>query len=228
MSRSLHQMRWIECLILVNNWCIFYPVAATSTRHKNALEVFRHAGGVLRTSQAIEAGIHPRDLYDLRDQGLLTRVSRGVYRLADLPPLQEPDLATVAARVPRAVVCLISALHFHAITPEIPHAVSIALPPGTAAPKLGWPPITVYRFAPEAFQAGVETHNRDGIRLRVYGPAKTVADCFKFRNRLGTDLAVLALRTGLAERKFKPAEVMHYARVCRVDKIVATYLQALL
>lgn len=183
---------------------------------------------MLRTSEAIEAGVHPRDLYALRDQGVLTRVSRGVYRLADLPPLQEPDLVTVAARVPKAVVCLISALHFHGLTPEIPHTVSIALPPGTAAPKLHWPPVTVYRFAPEAFQAGVETHNRDGIRLRVYGPAKSVADCFKFRNRLGTEVAVEALRAGLAERRFKPAELMHFARVCRVDKIVSTYLQAML
>src|SRR3989304_3089135 len=121
---------------------------------ERAFEVVRRAGGVMRTSQALRAGIHPRDLYALRDAGVLARVSRGVYRLSELPPLREPDLATVAARVPKAVVCLLSALHFHAITPEIPHAVSIALPPGTAAPKLGWPPITVYRFAPEAFQAG--------------------------------------------------------------------------
>jgi len=203
------------------------PIRRTEVfRREKAL--LRAQGGVLRMSEAIRLGLTRKTLYAMRDAGALEQLSRGLYRLRDLPALGNPDLVTVAKRIPQGVVCLISALHFHAITPEIPHAVSIALPPGTAAPKLGWPPITVYRFAPEAFQAGVETHNRDGIRLRVYGPAKTVADCFKFRNRLGTDLAVLALRTGLAERKFKPAEVMHYARVCRVDKIVATYLQALL
>ena len=98
---------------------------------------------------------NPRDLYALRDAGVLTTVSRGVYRLSDLPPLREPDLATVAARVPKAVVCLISALHFHGLTPEIPHVVSIALLRGTATPKLAWPPVTVYRFSRPMFEAGI-------------------------------------------------------------------------
>lgn len=203
-------------------------MTAITASQREAIATFRTAGGVLRTSQAIQAGIHPRDLYALRDMGLVTQVSRGVYRLAELPPLREPDLITVAARVPKAVVCLISALHFHALTSEIPHIVSIALPSGTAAPKLAWPPVSVYRFSRPAFEAGVETHERDGIRLRVYGPAKTVADCFKFRNRLGVDVPVEALRTGLREARFKPAEVMHFAKICRVDKVLEPYLQVLL
>jgi predicted transcriptional regulator of viral defense system len=200
----------------------------TSTRNqRKAVETFRHAGGVLRTSQALEAGIHPRDLYALRDTGILTGVSRGVYRLTDLPPLREPDLVTVAARVPKAVICLISALHFHGLTPEIPHVVSIALLRGTATPKLAWPPVTVYRLSRPMFEAGIEFHERDGVRLRVYSPAKTIADCFKFRNRLGIDVALDALRSGLSERKVKPAEVMHFARICRVDKVMRPFLEAL-
>ena len=194
---------------------------------ERALEVFRRAGGVMRASQALQAGVHPRNLYALRDAGLLTRVSRGVYRLSELPPLQEPDLATVAARVPKAVVCQISALHFHDLTPEIPHAVDIALLPGTAAPRLAWPPVTVYRFSRPMFEAGVETHDRDGIRLRVYGPAKTVADCFRFRNRLGIMVAVEGLRASLSERRVRPAEVLHFAKICRVEKIVKPFLEAL-
>jgi predicted transcriptional regulator of viral defense system len=194
---------------------------------ERAIDVFRRIGGVMRTSQALQAGIHPRDLYALRDAGVLTRVSRGVYRLSELAPLREPDLATVAARVPKAVVCLISALHFHGLTPEIPHAVDIALLPGTAAPKLAWPPLTVYRFSRPMFEAGIEIHDRDGIRLRVYGPAKTVADCFRFRNRLGIEVAVTALRASLSERRVKPAEVIHFAKICRVEKIVRPFLEAL-
>jgi len=194
---------------------------------ERAIDVFRRAGGVMRTSQALQAGIHPRDLYALRDAGVLTRVSRGVYRLSELPPLREPDLATVAARVPKAVVCLISALHFHGLTPEIPHAVDIALLPGTAAPKLAWPPVTVYRFSRPMFEVGIETHDHDGIRLRVYGPAKTIADCFRFRNRLGIEVAVTALRASLNERRVKPGEVIHFAKICRVDKIVRPFLAAL-
>ena len=191
------------------------------------VEAFRRAGGVLRTTQALEAGAHPRDLYALRDAGLLERVSRGVYRLAELPPLSEPDLVTVAARVPKAVIALVSALHFHGLTTEIPHEVSIALPRGTVRPRLDWPPLRVYRLSGMMFTSGIEAHERDGVSVRVYGPAKTVADCFKFRNQLGIDVALEALRTGLEERKFTPAEVLRVARTCRVHRIVRPYLEAL-
>ncbi len=190
-------------------------------------EAFRQAGGVLRTSQALRAGVHPRDLYALRDSGALLQVSRGVYRLGDLPPLAEADLFTVAARVPRAVIALVSALHFHGLTTEIPHEVSIALPKGTARPRLDWPPLRVYRLSGVMFTSGIEVHERDGVGLRIYGAARTVADCFKFRNRLGIEVAVEALRTGLEERKFTPADVLRAARICRVDRIVRPYLEAL-
>jgi len=190
-------------------------------------EVFRRAGGVLRTAQVLRAGIHPRDLYALRDAGVLETVSRGLYRLADLPPLAEPDLVTVALRVPKGVIAAISALHFHGLTTEIPHEVSIALPKGTARPRLQWPPLRVYWFSGAMYSAGIDTHERDGVALRVYGAAKTVADCFKLRNRLGIDVAVEALRTGLAERRFTPAELLRAAKTCRVAGIVRPYLEAL-
>ena len=182
---------------------------------------------MLRTSEALRAGIHPRDLYALRDAGVLERVSRGVYRLADLPPPIEPDLLTVAARIPRAVITLVSALHFHGLTTDIPHEVSIALPKGTARPRLDWPPIKVCWLSGSMFTFGIEIHERDGIQLRVYSAAKTVADCFKFRNRLGTEVAVEALRTGLEEGKYTPAELFRAAGICRVARIVRPYLEAL-
>ncbi|HUF75544.1 MAG TPA: type IV toxin-antitoxin system AbiEi family antitoxin domain-containing protein [Longimicrobiales bacterium] len=196
-------------------------------RETRIRDLFRRAGGVLRTSQALQAGVHSRDLYAMRDAGVLRAVSRGVYRLANLPPLTEPDLIAVATRVPKAVVALISALHFHHLTTEIPHEVSLALPQGTARPRLEWPPLRVYRFSGAMFTSGIETHEHDGVRLRVYGAAKTVADCFKFRNRLGIEVAVEALRTGLEERKFTPAEILRAAEVCRVKGIVRPYLEAL-
>ena len=188
---------------------------------------FHRAGGVLRTTQALNADVHPRDLYALRDAGVLEQVSRGVFRLSDLPPFAEPDLVTVSLRVPKAVIALVSALHFHGLTTEIPHEVSIALPQGTSRPKLDWPPLRVYRFSGVMFTSGIETHERDGIRLRVYGAAKTVADCFKFRNRLGIEVAVAALRAGIEERKITPAEMLRAARTCRVGRIVRPYLEAL-
>jgi len=198
-----------------------------SRREARILGIFRQAGGVLRTAQALRAGVHPRDLYALRDAGALECLSRGVYRLAELPPLAEPDLATVALRIPRAVIALVSALHFHGLTTEIPHGVDIALPPGTARPQLAWPPLRVVRLSGKMFTSGVEIHQREGIRLRVYAAAKTVADCFKFRNRLGSEVAVEALRTGLQDRVFTPAAVLRAARTCRVERIVRPYLEAM-
>lgn len=190
-------------------------------------DIFRQAGGVLRTSETLRAGIHSRDLYAMRDAGDLEAVSRGVYRLANLAPLAEPDLVAVAARVPKAVVAVISALHFHGLTTEIPHEVSVALPKGTAQPKLDWPPLRVYRFSGAMYSAGIETHVRDGITLRVYSAAKTVADCFRLRNRLGIALALEALRNGLDDRAFTPAEILRAAKICRVDRIVRPYLESL-
>ena len=198
-----------------------------TSRETRIRRAFQRSGGVLRTAQALRAGVHPRDLYDLRDAGVLECISRGVYRLADLPPLAEPDLATVAMRIPKAVIALVSALHFHGLTTEIPHEVSVALPPGTARPRLDWPPLRVVWLSGTMFSSGIETHERDGVRLRVYGAAKTVADCFKFRNRLGIEVAVEALRTGLEQRRFTPAEVLRAARTCRVGRIVRPYLEAL-
>lgn len=190
-------------------------------------ETFRRAGGVLRTSEALREGVHPRDLYALRDAGELERLSRGVYRLAELPPPANPDLVTLAARVPKAVIALISALDFHGLTTEIPHAVTIALPRGTARPRLDWPPLRVHWFSGTMFTSGIETHEQDGMALRVYDAAKTVADCFRFRNRIGVQVGLEALKTGLGERTFTPAEVLRAAKTCRVDRIIRPYLEAL-
>ena len=190
------------------------------------VDAFRRAGGVLRTAQALRVGVHQRDLYALRDAGVLEALSRGVYRLAELPPLADPDLVTVAIRVPKAVIALVSALHVHGLTTEIPHQVSIALPRGTARPRLDWPPLRVYRMSGVMFTFGIETLERDGVTIRVYGAAKTVADCFKFRSRIGTEVGLEALRTGLAERKFTPAQILRAARLCRVEAIVRPYLEA--
>jgi predicted transcriptional regulator of viral defense system len=199
----------------------------TANVETSALAEFRRAGGLLRTSQTLRAGVHPRELYRLRDAGMIERLSRGVYRIAGLPPLSDPDLVTVALRVPRAVVALVSALRFHALTTQIPHEVSIALQRGTATPRLEWPPIRVYRFSGTAFAWGVEHHRVDGVGVKVYGAAKTVADCFKFRNRLGVDVAIEALRNGLDERKFTASELMGAARACRVANVIRPYLEAL-
>jgi predicted transcriptional regulator of viral defense system len=195
---------------------------------KAAMEVFRRHGGVLRTSEALRLGIHPRTLYALRDAGLLERLSRGLYRLSDLPPLGNPDLVAVALKVPAAVICLISALAYHELTTQIPHEVYLALPRGAEPPRLDHPPVRIFWFTGRAFTEGIGTHRVDGVPVRIYGVEKTLADCFKYRNKIGLDTAVEALKRYVASRRVDVDELMAYAGICRVEKILRPYLEALL
>lgn len=199
-----------------------------SSRFDRAVRIFRKHGGILRTAQALRAGVHPETLYAMRDSGALEVVSRGVYRLADSPPLDNPDLVTVATRVPAGVICLISALAFHELTTQIPHEVHVALPRGAEEPRLDHPPINTYRFTGEAFTEGVESHELDGVSVRIYGPEKTLADCFKFRTQVGIDTVVEAVRFYRERRSIKVDDLMRYAGICRVKKIIRPYLEAIL
>ena len=194
---------------------------------EDAVTMFRKRGGMLRASEAVALGIHPRTLYRMRDENRLVTVSRGLYRLADLPELSDPDLVSVAARIPQAVICLISALAFHEITTEIPHEVSIALPRAVKRPRLDHPPLRVFWFSGESLTEGIEEHKIDGVKVRVYGPEKTVADCFKFRNKIGLDVAIEALKLCRERKGATPRKLLHYARICRVERIMRPYLEAL-
>lgn len=194
---------------------------------ERALEVFRRAGGILRTRQALAAGVHPRTLYAMRDTGLLDRLGRGLYRLADMPPLGNPDLAAVAATVPHGVVCLVSALSFHELTTQIPHEVYLALRRGVEPPRLEHPPLRLFWFTGAMFTEGIERHRVDGLTIQVYSPAKTVADCFRYRNKLGLDVALEALRLYREGSSFAVEDILYYARVCRVETIIRPYLEAL-
>jgi predicted transcriptional regulator of viral defense system len=188
--------------------------------------VFRDHGGTLRTSEALDAGVHPRTLYELRNAGELVELTRGVYRLAEMPPLSHPDLATVCKRVPQGVVCLISALAFHELTTQIPHVVHLAIPRTARTPTLDYPPLQVYRYSSKAYEAGIQTLTRDGIELRVYNAEKTLADCFKYRNKLGLDVALEALRSYRSKRSVRLQQVLEYARICRVEQVIRPYLEA--
>ena len=197
-------------------------------RFDKAVAAFKECGGIHRTAQALRAGIHPSTLYAMRDDGRLETVSRGVYRLADGDPLGNPDLVTVATRIPIGVVCLISALSFHDLTTQIPHEVHVALPRGVEEPRLEYPPIRTYRFSGEAFTEGIEIHELDGVSVRIYNPEKTLADCFKFRNKIGLDTAVEAVRFYRERMPLKVNDLIDYASICRVKKIIRPYLEAIL
>ncbi len=208
----------------------FYPVMRDPAKAADrALTVFREHGGMLRTRDALRLGIHPRTLYLLRDRDDIEQISRGLYRLSAAEPLASPDLVPIAIRVPRGVVCLISALAYHGLTTQVPHAVDIALPSHARVPKVDSIPVRVFWFAEPAFSSGVEVARIDEVPIRMYSPEKTIADCFKYRNKIGLDVAIEALRT-YRERTRKPKmdEVLKYARVCRVERVMRPYLEAVL
>lgn len=199
-----------------------------NSRFDTAVNIFRKNGGILRTAQALRAGIHPSTLYAMRDVGSLEMVSRGVYRLADAEPLGNPDLVTVATRIPNGVICLISALAFHEITTQIPHEIHVALQRGSEKSRLNHPPIKIYRFSGQAFITGVVLHEIDGVSVRIYSMEKTLADCFKFRNKIGLDTAVEAVRFYRERKNVNVNALMHFAKICRMEKIMRPYLEAIL
>lgn len=193
-----------------------------------AARIFREHGGMLRTMEAVRLGVHPRTLYAMREAGALERLGRGLYRLANLPPLGNPDLVAVALRVPDGVLCLLSALSLHDLTTQIPHEVCVARKRGAEPTRLEHPPVRVFWFTGKAFTEGVEIHEMDGVSVRVYGAAKTVADCFKYRNKLGLDVAIEALKLYLREKRWRPDALLRFARVCRVERVMRPYIEALL
>jgi predicted transcriptional regulator of viral defense system len=190
--------------------------------------IFKQHEGLLHTSKAISLGIYPPLLYAMRAEGVIEKISRGVYRLADLPPLGNPDLVTTALRIPDGVVCLISALDFHEITTQIPHEIHIAIARNASPAKIEYPPVRFYRFSDRAFTEGIQVHTIDGVPVRIYSPEKTVTDCFKYRNKIGLEVAIEALKFYKGKKQFNVKEVMRFAGICRVEKIMRPYLEAIL
>jgi predicted transcriptional regulator of viral defense system len=184
--------------------------------------------GAFRTGEAVRAGVHPRTIYTMRDQGVIERLGRGMYRFADMPSLGDPDLTTVAMKVPKGVICLISALSYHELTTEIPHEIYLALPRGAEPPRLDYPPLRIFWFSGSAFTEGIEQHDVDGIPVKVYNPEKTLADCFKYRNKIGLDVVLEALKFYRQRKRFQADDLMRYARICRVEKVMRPYLEATL
>lgn len=201
---------------------------ATETAAERAIIRFEEHHGLLGTSQAIRLGIAPRTLYGLRDEGLITEVNRGLFRLTAAPPLSHPDLVQVAIKVPKGVVCLISALAFHGLTTQIPHEVYLALPNDAEKPRLLYPPLRLFWLTKKVYSSGIDEHLLDEIPVKVYGLEKTLADCFKFRRKIGLDVALEALKQAVMEQRIQVNKLLHFARLDRVEKVMRPYLEALL
>ncbi len=197
-------------------------------RERQAVTLFRQHGGIMRMAAALQAGITRRTLYTLRDRGDIEVLARGLYRLAEAAPLANPDLVTVATKIPHGVLCLISALAYHELTTQIPHEIWLAVPRNSEPPRLGFPPLRVMRMSGAAFSEGIETPNVDGVVIRVYSREKTLADCFKYRNTLGLDTVLEAVRLYKAQGRIDAAALMRALTVCRVARVARPYLEAML
>ena len=196
------------------------------TRSEQVLELARQAG-ILRARDLDRLGIAREHLSRLEQRGLLMRVDRGLYMLADAEITEYHSLVEATGRLPHGVVCLLSALAFHHLTTQAPHEVWMAIDARAHRPRKGNLPLEIVRFSGEALTYGVEEHVIEGVKVRVYSPAKTVADCFKFRYKIGLDVALEALRETWRERRATVHELRAAAEVCRVWQVMRPYLEAL-
>ena len=189
------------------------------------LELARHRR-VLRAADVREHGWSPQLLIRLHQAGKLHRLGRGLYALPDAEVTEHQTLMEVCQRVPKAVLCLLSALQFHEIGTQLPHEVWVALPEGTQAPALGYPALRITRLRGAAYSDGIQTVADHGAPIRVYSTAKTVTDCFKFRNKIGLDVALEALKDAWRSRKVTMDELGHFAKINRVERVMQPYLEA--
>ncbi len=190
-----------------------------------ALAIFRRQGGVLKTQQALDLGIHPAALYELRDTGRIIPLARGLYRLAGAREFSNPDLVFAATKAPTAVVCLVSALAFHEITTQVPRVVHLAVPQHAYSRlRFGRPPVRVFRYDPKTFDQGMAVHSIDGVPVRIYSVARTLVDCFKFRNKIGLDIAIEALKFARERKRISNREILHVARLLRQENVMGPYL----
>lgn len=182
---------------------------------------------VIRPRDLQEHGL-PRDyLYILEKEGVIDRIGRGLYQWPNSNFGQYQSLVEVSKQVPKAVVALLSALNYHNVTTQNPHQVWLAIDRKSWRPKITYPPVRFVTMSAEALNVGVETHVIDGVSVNVFSPAKTVVDCFKYRNKIGLDVALEALRECWASRLFSMDELLRYAEICRVKKVMQPYLESL-
>ncbi|MEF8718125.1 MAG: AbiEi antitoxin N-terminal domain-containing protein [Candidatus Accumulibacter necessarius] len=183
--------------------------------------------GLVRPCDLAPLGISRVSLTRAVRRGQLERVGRGLYGLPGREVSAHGALAEVARRVPKGIVCLLSALRFHGLTTQAPFAVWLAIENKSIAPKLDYPPLRIVRFSGAALTEGVEEHAVDRVTVRVTCVAKTVADCFKYRNKIGLDVALEALREAWHEKRVTSDDIWRYAKVCRVANVMRPYLESL-
>ena len=183
--------------------------------------------GLLKVSDLTSQGLHPEYLRRLYQKGLVRREGRGLYIATDTEISAHYGLAQVAKRVPHGVICLLSALSFHEIGTQLPNHVWMAIDRRAAKPRISFPPVKMVRFSGVALTEGVETHCIEGVRVQIYNPAKTIADCFKYRNKIGLDVALEALKECIRDRRATMDDLWYFASVCRMTNVMRPYMEAI-
>ena len=197
----------------------------TQPHHQRVLDLARQKG--LLRARDLDAINAPRVILTrLTAAGQLDRVGRGLYRLPNAQVSEYESLCTIAAKTPDAVFCLLTALQFHELTTQLPRQIWIAMPRGSHPPRIDYPPLKLVQFSGEAYSTGIEEVERDGIRLKVYSVAKTVADCFKHRNKIGLDVALEALKDARGHGKASMEDLWRFAKICRVANVMRPYLES--
>lgn len=197
------------------------------SKYETAIKTFRGAGGILRMSEALRLGIHRREFYKLRDTGKLEIISRGLYRLTEIPEPSLPDFIPVAKRIPEGVICLISALAFHEITTQIPHFVYVAIPKNSHKPGIQQPPMRYFWYNEKLLKTGVEERQIDGCKFKIFDIEKTLVDCVKFRNKIGMDIVLEALKMYWKGGKTNIDKLFDYARIFRVARILKPIMETI-
>jgi predicted transcriptional regulator of viral defense system len=184
------------------------------------------SGQPVKASVVRAQGIPTQALVDFRRKGKIRRITRGVYIATDAASTENTDYELAALTVPNGVLCLFSALRFHGLTVENPHELHIAIKANSRYPKIDYPPVVFYSYSNTSYSFGIETHDKAGVLIKVYSVAKTIADCFKYRNKIGLDVAIASLKEGIQAKMFSYDELWEAAKICRVSKVIRPYIEA--
>ena len=199
----------------------------SQTQIQCVLKLF-HKTTTIRASDLKEKAIPRSVLARMISTGLLEKVSHGLYRLTNTQMSEKEEMVNIALRVPQAVFCLFTALQFHELTTQLPREIWIAMPQGSHKPKIDYPPIQIIRPTKKIYGEGIDIVIVDQVPIKIYNPAKTVVDCFKYRNKIGMDVALEALKDALHQKKVTSDELYYFAKIERVQKIILPYMEAIL
>lgn len=205
----------------------YLPTLLSMNARQKAIRLFKKHQGLLRTAEAIRLGIHPRIIYQLRDEGVLERLTKGVYRLVEIPDFSEPDLVLVSKKIPHGIICLISALAYYEISTQIPHFVYVAIPTKSRPSNLNYPPIRYFYYSEKVYNTDWDTILVGGYPVKIFNIEKTLADCVKFRNKIGMNVVLEALKMYWRSRKTNLDKLFQYAKLFRVERILKPIMETI-